>query len=109
MVRSELTGGRVINKSPVFSLTSNEQWREKIMADDRMKNSDLDKNMGGKENEGGQYGQQTPSRNQPDDQSSGQRGGSRNEPGREGEQQQGGFNKGSQGGGQSGNQGGSNR
>lgn len=49
------------------------------MADDRMRNDDLDKNMGGasKQHQGnyGQGGQQSPGRNEQDDQfSTGQRG-----------------------------------
>ena len=46
------------------------------MADDRMRNDDLDRNMGGagqKNND--EFGQQTPGRKQQDDLSTGQRGG----------------------------------
>jgi hypothetical protein len=46
------------------------------MADDRMKNDNLDKNMGGTGQQGeGDFGKQTPGRNkQKDDLSTGQRG-----------------------------------
>ena len=46
------------------------------MADDRMKNKDLDKNMGGAgQKDQGNLGQQTPGRNKQDDEfSTGQRG-----------------------------------
>ena len=47
------------------------------MADDKMKNPDQDKNVGGKTGQqGGQYGggQQAPGRNPQDDKSTGQRG-----------------------------------
>ena len=43
------------------------------MADDKMKNDDLQKNVGGQGNKEG--GQQTPGRNPQDDQSTGQRPG----------------------------------
>ena len=56
------------------------------MADDRMKNADLDKNLGGaKRGEGGRQGQESPSRNPTDDQSAGQRGGHGNQPHRGGQ------------------------
>jgi hypothetical protein len=54
------------------------------MADDRMKNDDLERNMGGAgQKDQDKYGQQTPGRNkQDDDFSTGQRGaGQRSEPG----------------------------
>lgn len=50
---------------------------------DRMKNDDLDKNMGGGQRNKDDFGQQTPGRKQQDDLSTGQRGagqGQRNEP-----------------------------
>jgi hypothetical protein len=61
------------------------------MADDRMRNDDLDKNMGGagqnKENFGG--GQQTPGRNtQDDDLKTGQRGAGQGQQGQHGKQGQ---------------------
>jgi hypothetical protein len=52
------------------------------MADDKMRNDDLQKNVGGQGNKEG--GQQTPGRNPQDDQSTGQRPGSGNEPKRGG-------------------------
>ena len=56
------------------------------MADDRMKNADLDKNLeGAKRGEGGRQGQESPSRNPTDDQSAGQRGGHGNQPHRGGQ------------------------
>ena len=54
------------------------------MADDRMRNDDLDRNMGGAgQKDQDKYGQQTPGRNKEDDEfSTGQRGtGQRSEPG----------------------------
>ena len=77
------------------------------MADNKMKNPELNRNLGGKENEGGQYGQHSPGRNPQDDQSTGQRGG--NQPSKDQGGKQGGGNKGGQQGGQSGKQGASNR
>lgn len=51
------------------------------MADDRMKNDDLDRKLGGTGREDEEFGQQTPGRNPKDDRSTGQRGGSQgNEP-----------------------------
>jgi hypothetical protein len=43
-----------------------------FMADDKMKNDDLNKNVGGQQ---GQPGQQAPGRHQQDDEQAGQRGG----------------------------------
>ena len=53
------------------------------MADDRMKNDDLDRNMGGAgQKDQDQYSQKTPGRKQDDEFSTGQRGaGQHNEPG----------------------------
>lgn len=55
------------------------------MADDRMRNDDLDRNMGGAGQNKDNFGQQTPGRNkQDDDLRTGQRGtgqGQENEPG----------------------------
>ena len=45
------------------------------MADDRMRNDDLDRNMGGAGQNKDEFGQQTPGRHQQDDLSTGQRGG----------------------------------
>lgn len=46
------------------------------MADDRMRNDDLDRNMGGAgQRNKDDFGQQTPGRHQQDDLSTGQRGG----------------------------------
>ncbi|HEY2964591.1 MAG TPA: hypothetical protein VGJ37_19395 [Pyrinomonadaceae bacterium] len=51
------------------------------MADDRMRNDDLDRNMGGA-GQKDDFGKQTPGRKQKDDLSTGQRGaGQHNEPG----------------------------
>ena len=51
------------------------------MADDRMKNDDLDKNLGGAQKQGGQ-GQQAPGRQQQDDEKFGQGGRQGTQPGR---------------------------
>jgi len=53
------------------------------MADDRMRNDDLDRNMGGAGQKDKDYGQQTPGRNKQNDEfSQGQRGASQHgEPG----------------------------
>ena len=57
------------------------------MADDRMRNDDLDKNMGGANKE--HYGQQTPGRNkQDDDLKTGQRGAGQGQQGQHGKQGQ---------------------
>ena len=45
------------------------------MADDRMKNDDLDRNMGGTDGEDMGYGQQSPGRKKEDDDEFGQRSG----------------------------------
>jgi len=62
-----------------------EQGEESQMADDRMKNDDLDRNMGGAgQKDQGNYGQKTPGRGQQEDDefSTGQRGaGQRGEQG----------------------------
>ncbi|HZE73502.1 MAG TPA: hypothetical protein VE135_28655 [Pyrinomonadaceae bacterium] len=79
------------------------------MADDRMKNPDQEKNLGGKTgSEGGQYGggQQAPGRNPQDDKSTGQRGRNEEENLSSEHGRQGGQNI---GGDQSKGQGGSNR
>jgi len=101
---------------PMLRSVNQQRTREhggKIMADD-MKNQDLNKNMGGSEQKGGQQGQQSPGRNPQDDQSTGQRGGQEGggqsqKGGQQGGQQgsqQGGQKSGQQGGQQSGQQGG---
>jgi hypothetical protein len=64
------------------------QWEATNMADDRMKNDDLDRNMGStgqrnKDDFGQQGQQQSPGRHQQDDLSTGQRGtgqGQQNQP-----------------------------
>ena len=53
------------------------------MADDRMRNDDLDRNMGAGQQNKDEFGQQTPGRKQQDDLSTGQRGtgqGQQNQP-----------------------------
>jgi hypothetical protein len=61
------------------------------MADDRMRNDDLDKNMGGAGQNKENFGQQTPGRNkQDDDLKTGQRGTGQ---GQQGQGQQGQHNK----------------
>lgn len=58
-----------------------EQWEVSInMADDKMKNDDRDKQMGGGQKKD-DYSQQTPGRKQPDDMSTGHRPGQQNQPG----------------------------
>ena len=44
------------------------------MADDRMRNDDLDRNMGGAGQQKDNYGSQSPGRNKQDDMSTGKRG-----------------------------------
>jgi len=56
------------------------------MADDRMKNDDLQRNMGTSGNEGQDYGQQTPGR-----QGGGQQSGGQHVGGQKGGQQSGGY------------------
>jgi len=52
------------------------------MADDKMRNDDRDRNMGGTSQKKDNYGQQTPGRKQQDDLSTGHRGtGQQNQPG----------------------------
>ena len=71
------------------------------MADDRMRNDDLDRNMGGAgQRNKDDFGQQTPGRKQQDDLSTGQRGmgqGQQNQPRHEEEDD---FGGGQTGGGQ---------
>jgi hypothetical protein len=71
------------------------------MADDRMRNDDLDRNMGGAgQRNKDDFGQQTPGRKQQDDLSTGQRGtgqGQQNQPRHEEEED---FGGGKTGGGQ---------
>ena len=50
------------------------------MADDKMKNDDLNRNLGGQQ-QGGQTGQQAPGRHQQDDEEFGKRGGGQGIPG----------------------------
>jgi hypothetical protein len=65
--------------TPVESLTI-EQGEGVNMADDKMKNDDLDRRLGGAGREDEGYGQQTPGRNPKDDRSQGQRGGGMGNP-----------------------------
>ncbi|MFN2532589.1 MAG: hypothetical protein ABR555_14960 [Pyrinomonadaceae bacterium] len=76
------------------------------MADDRMKNDDLDKNLGSKRNQGGSSGQQTPGRHKEDDEPFGQRGGGQGTSGREKDYGSGAGGHGNQPGGKTGSQGG---
>ena len=52
------------------------------MADDKMKNDELDRKLGGAGNEKG-YGQQSPGRSEQDDDAPGQKGGGRGTAGRD--------------------------
>lgn len=51
------------------------------MADDKMRNDDRDRQMGGAGQKKDDYSQQTPGRKQQDDMSTGQRSGQQNQPG----------------------------
>jgi hypothetical protein len=64
------------------------------MADDRMRNDDLDRNMGGAGQNKENYGQQTPGRNkQDDDLKTGQRGAGQGQQGQQGHQNEPGHMK----------------
>ena len=59
------------------------------MADDRMRNQDLDKNMGGAGKDQDNFGQQTPGRGQQDDLKTGQRGAGQGQQGQQGQNEPG--------------------
>src|SRR5678816_4117899 len=60
------------------------------MADDRMRNDDLDRNMGGAGKDKDNFGQQTPGRNKQDDElKTGQRGASQAKQGQQGQNEAG--------------------
>lgn len=74
-----------MSRTRLRSIINIAQWEATNMADDRMRNDDLDKNMGGagQRNKDDIGQQQSPGRNQPDDLSTGQRGagqGQQNQP-----------------------------